>query len=218
MISSLTLKKINNEIKKKNNFLIIGGTGFIGYSLLKRLLKLKQNVTSLSVSKPSKLRKLSKVKYLLGNIKRFNEIDKLLKKKIFDYVVNCGGYVEHVKKILYENHYKGNVNLYNIFKSKKIKLFIQLGSSSEYGDAKVPHKENYICKPKGYYGKIKLKTTNFFLNKSKKNNFPVSIIRFYQVYGPNQDFNRFIPQLIKSSIQKKNLSLHMEINLEIFFL
>ena len=82
MISSLTLKKINNEIKK-NNFLIIGGTGFIGYSLLKRLLKLKQNVTSLSVSKPSKLRKLSKVKYLLGNIKRFNEIDKLLKKKNF---------------------------------------------------------------------------------------------------------------------------------------
>ena len=65
---------------------------------MKRLLKLKQNVTSLSVSKPSKLRKLSKVKYLLGNIKRFNEIDKLLKKKIFDYVVNCGGYVEHTLK------------------------------------------------------------------------------------------------------------------------
>ena len=70
------------KLKKKNNFLIIGGTGFIGYSLLKRLLKLKQNVASLSISEPSKLRKLSKVKYLLGNIKRFNEIDKLLKKKI----------------------------------------------------------------------------------------------------------------------------------------
>jgi nucleoside-diphosphate-sugar epimerase len=119
-------------------------------------------------------------------------------------VINCGGYVEHIKKKeIYESHYKGSINLYNVFRNKKIKLFIQIGSSSEYGDAKVPHKENYICNPKGYYGKIKLKITNFFLIKSKKYNFPATIIRFYQVYGPNQNFNRFIPQLIKSSIQKK---------------
>ena len=33
---------------------------------------------------------------------------------------------------------------------------------------KFPHEENFNCRPKGYYGKIKLKTTKFFLNKFKK--------------------------------------------------
>ena len=141
---------------------------FLGYFISKRLIKLKHNVTSLSISQPSKLRKLAKVKYLLGNMKNYNKMNILFKKREFDYVINCGGYVEHIKKEIFESHYKGNVNLYKIFKNKNIKLFIQIGSSSEYGDAKIPHKENYICRPKGYYGKIKLKTTKFFLRKFKK--------------------------------------------------
>ena len=37
-----------------------------------------------------------------------------------------------------------------------------------------------------------------------RNKFPVSILRLYQVYGPNQDFNRFIPLLVKSCIEKKS--------------
>lgn len=182
------------NLKKKNNFLIIGGTGFIGYFISKRLKKLKHNITSLSISKPSKERKLSNVKYLLGNIKNLNKTKRILRNKKFDFVINCGGYVEHIKKKeIYDSHYIGSVNLFKIFKNKKIKLFIQLGSSSEYGDAKVPHEENFNCSPKGYYGKIKLKATKFFLNKFKKKNFPVTVIRFYQVYGPYQKFNRFIP-------------------------
>ena len=32
----------------------------------------------------------------------------------------------------------------------------------------------------------------------KKNNFPVVILRFYQVYGPNQNKDRLIPMVIKS--------------------
>ena len=131
--------------KKIKKFLIIGGTGFLGYFISKRLIKLKHNVTSLSISQPSKLRKLAKVKYLLGNMKNYNKMNILFKKREFDYVINCGGYVEHAKKKeIFESHYKGNVNLYKIFKNKNIKLFIQIGSSSEYGDAKIPHKENYL--------------------------------------------------------------------------
>ena len=93
--------------------------------------------------------------------------------------------------------------MYKIFKNKNLKKYIQIGSSLEYGKAKVPHKENYKCKPIGFYGQTKLKTTKFLLNKFCDYNFPVVIIRFYQVYGPNQDFNRFIPQLLRSSIKRK---------------
>lgn len=189
---------------KKNTILIIGGTGFIGYNLAKKCIKKNLSVFSLSTSKPKKIRKLKKAKYLIGNIKSFCSLKKILKNIQFDFVVNCGGYVEHKdKQEVYNSHYRGCINLYNFFKNKNLKSFIQIGSSSEYGDAKIPHRENYLCKPKGVYGQFKLKSTNFLLEKYNKYSFPVTILRFYQLYGPHQDFNRFIPQLIRASINRE---------------
>ena len=37
----------------------------------------------------------------------------------------------------------------------------------------------------------------------KKYKFPVTVLRFYQVFGHKQDFNRFIPILIKACINDK---------------
>ena len=34
-----------------------------------------------------------------------------------------------------------------------------------------------------------------------KFNFPVTILRFYQVFGPRQKINRFIPLLIKACVK-----------------
>ena len=190
---------------KKNAILIIGGTGFIGFNLAKNCVKHGLNVFSLSTSKPKKLKKLNKVKYIIGDIKNFNKLKEVLRNIEFDFIVNCGGHVNHKNKNqeIYDSHYRGCVNLYNFFKGQNIKSFIQIGSSSEYGDSKVPHKENYLCKPKGTYGRYKLRSTNFLLRQYKKNKFPTVILRFYQVYGPYQDFNRFISQLFKASIKKE---------------
>ena len=188
---------------KKKSILIIGGTGFLGFSLAKQCIRKNFSTFSISKFKPNKNRKLSKVKYLFLDIKNFKKLKEKLQKYKFDYVVNCGGYVEHKnKKEIYNNHYKGCVNLFNFFKDKKLSLFIQIGSSSEYGNVKVPHKESYLGRPKGIYGKIKLNATNFLIEKFYKNKFPVVIVRFYQLYGPFQDYNRFIPQLIKASVTK----------------
>jgi len=191
---------------KNKNILIIGGTGFIGFNLAKNCLKRGLNVFSLSTSKPKRLKKLNKVKYIIGNIKNFNKLKNVLKNIEFDFIVNCGGNVNHKKnkdRELYDSHYRGCINLYNLFKEKNIQSFIQVGSSSEYGDSQVPHKENYLCKPKEAYGRYKLRSTNFLLSQYKKNKFPIVILRFYQVYGPYQDFNRFISQLFKASIKKE---------------
>ena len=52
------------------------------------------------------------------------------------------------------------------------------------------------------YGASKLKATNYLLDLYKKINFPVVILRLYQVYGPGQKTNRLIPFVIKNCIQK----------------
>ena len=55
-----------------------------------------------------------------------------------------------------------------------------------------PQIENNHNKQKTYsvYGNSKLLSTKFLLSLNEKFNFPVSILRLYLVYGPNQDINR----------------------------
>ena len=50
----------------------------------------------------------------------------------YDYVVNLGGYVDHSNKTkTYNSHYIGCKNR-EVFKNR-IKIFVQMGSSLEYG-------------------------------------------------------------------------------------
>ncbi len=187
----------------KKKILIVGGTGFIGFHLLKSL-KNKCDVYSLSKNKPNKERKIEGVKYLFCDIFNKNLLYKKLKKKSFNYVINLGGYVDHSnKKKTLESHYYGCKNLIDYFKNKNIKKFIQIGSSLEYGKKRSPHSESLKGKPIGVYGKSKLKSTKYLIKSNKRNNFPFIVLRLYQVYGPNQSVNRLIPIVITSCLKNQ---------------
>ena len=190
---------------KKKSILIFGGSGFLGYHLTKKCKKLGWNITCISRSRPSKTRKIKNIKYLKLDIAS-KKIKKILEKKKFDYVVNLCGAIDHKNK---NNSYRSNFiavkNLFSLFKYKKIISFVQIGSSSEYGFVNSPQNEKIICRPTSIYGKSKLAATIFLINCYKKYNFPVTVLRFYQVYGPKQN-KGFIPQLINSCL--KNTLLH----------
>ena len=186
--------------------LITGGTGFIGYNLAKKCLKLNWSVTSLSSKKPKKLRKLKKVNYLICDISDRKKLKKKIKTN-YDYVVNLAGYVDHSHKLkTMKSHYNGCKNISSLFLKTKIKKFIQIGSCVEYGKISSPQKENDHNKHKTYsvYGSSKLLSTKFLLKLKKKFDFPVSILRLYLVYGPNQDENRVVPITIKNAMKDNN--------------
>ena len=191
----------------RKKILIIGGTGFLGYHLAKKCLLKKWDVTSISTNRPKKIRFLSKVKYIILDITN----KKILLKKIksnYDYIVNFGGYVNHTEKFkTYQSHYNGSKNLIDFFLNKKIKSFLQVGSCVEYGKNKSPQSEKIITNIKDLkssYGRAKLSATNYLLKKYKTDNFPGNVIRLYLVYGPRQDFNRFIPLIIKGCLGNSN--------------
>jgi len=191
-------------MKNRKSVLVVGGSGFLGFHLCNFFLKKNFRVLSLSLNPPTKLRKIKKVKYYFGDISNLSKI-KFLKLLEIDYVINCGGYVDHYNKSkTFKSHVQGCKNLFRIFHKKNIKRFVQLGSSSEYGLNPSPHKENIKEKPKGTYGKYKLMATKFLVNF--KNSFPLVIVRPYQIYGPFQDNNRLIPFTINSCI--KNEKFH----------
>ena len=190
----------------KNNILIVGGTGFIGYHLAKKSLKKGWHVTSISSKPPKKIRYLPKVKYILCDITQKKSLKNAIRKH-FKYVVNLGGYVDHSNnKKTFESHYIGCKNLAEIFLKKKPTAFIQMGSSVEYGKIKSPQKENAKCSPKSIksiYGKAKLLSSIYLINLFKKKKFPSTILRLYLTYGPRQDINRFIPIIIEGCIKNK---------------
>tara|TARA_B100001063_G_C16773840_1_gene563586 strand:- start:1022 stop:1933 length:912 start_codon:yes stop_codon:yes gene_type:complete len=187
---------------KKSRILIAGGTGFIGYHLAKKCLKLNWSVDSISTKLPRAKRKLKKVKYFKLDISNRKSLTKNILKD-YDYVVNLAGYVDHSdKKKTIDSHFDGCRNLATFFLNKNIKRFIQVGSSIEYGKIKSPQKENKKNSQKTYsfYGKAKLLSTKFLLKLKKKHNFPATILRLYLVYGPYQDVNRIIPFTIMNAI------------------
>ncbi len=192
---------------KKNKILITGGTGFIGYHLAKKCLDLNWTVESISTKPPLKKRKLNNVKYIILDISKKTAFKNLSKN--YDYVVNFAGYVDHSdKQKTMKSHFNGCKNLAMFFLNKKVKKFIQIGSSIEYGKLRSPQKENKKNLQKSYsiYGKAKLLSTKFLLNLNKKFNFPVTILRLYLVYGPHQDTNRLIPITITNALNNKKFN------------
>ena len=190
--------------KMKKRILISGGTGFLGYHLSKNFVKKGFQVVSISTKGPLKKRKIKKVKYIICDISNKNMLQKKLKNKKFAIVINLAGYVHHGNlKKTYQSHYLGCKNLSEFFKHKSLDYFIQIGSGLEYGKKNSDHKENMICKPLSIYAKAKLKSSRYLLNLYKKYQFPVVILRLYQVYGPHQDQNRILPSLIHKSLQNK---------------
>lgn len=193
---------------KKKEILIIGGTGFIGYHLAKKCIKKKWQVTSISKHKPKKKRFQKKINYIIGDISNINFIKKNINKN-YEYVVNLGGYVDHSssvkrRKIVYESHYIGVKNIIDTLLNKNIKSFVQIGTGNEYGNKRSPHFENISCKPRSAYAKAKFLSSQYLIKCFKKFNFPVTILRIYQVYGPKQDQNRFIPNIIEGCKKNRN--------------
>lgn len=187
------------------NILIIGGTGFIGSNLLRKLSTSQYSLNSISTKIPSREEKIKGVNYIQLDISEEKNFTKL-NKFCFDVVINLGGYIDHsnIKKT-FKSHFLGTKNLVNYFNKKNLELFVQIGSSLEYGNIASPQREDSKCKPKGNYGIAKYKASKY-LTSLKKLKFHYLILRLYQIYGPYQDATRLIPHVIKSCLNKKNFN------------
>ncbi len=194
----------------KENILVAGGTGFIGKNFILYLLKKKNfNIYSLSNKKIKKEQQNRKVKYIFCNLKDKNQLKKRLDFKLH-YIVNFAGHINHYEtKKTYETHYLGLKNLSDIFCNKKIKKFVQIGSSVEYGFLKSPQNEESntdVKKLKSVYGKSKLRSTNYLMKLFLKKNFPVIVLRPYLIYGPGQNIDRLIPITILNCLKNNSFN------------
>ena len=150
--------------------------------------------------KKRKFEKVKNVKYIKSDISNSRQLKKKLENN-FDYVINFAGNIDHKNKNqTLKTHYFGLKNLINAIQKEKIKRFIQVGSSLEYGNKECPHFENIKCNPISHYGKSKFLSTKFIQKKIKN----YIILRPYQIYGSYQKINRLIPLVIDACLKNKS--------------
>ena len=80
-------KALKNKkvLKNKTKILIVGGTGFIGYHLAKKLIKKNFNIFSISTKFPKKNRRVIGVKYFICDISKIKILKKKIGKNKFDF-------------------------------------------------------------------------------------------------------------------------------------
>ena len=189
---------------KKNTILITGGTGFIGSNLIKMFKKKGWDVISLSLNKKNKIKGIKGINLNVSNKKI---LFKELNKHKIDYIINLAGHINHYeKRKTFDTHFTGCKNLIDFAVKKKIRKFIQIGSSVEYGFSRSPISENKktsIKNLKSVYGISKLKASKYLVKISKDKDLKYIILRPFLVYGPGQTSQRLIPNTIINCLNNK---------------
>ena len=207
MIFRFLIGGINNKMR----ILVIGGNGFIGRHVIKHALKLKWDVTNLNLSS-NLAEKSSGLKDVTADITNFIALKKALGVAEFEYVVNCGGYVDHTLfsnggRSILNMHFIGVINLVELLNRNVLKCFINIGSSDEYGDNPAPQSESDREKPISPYSAGKAAATQFLQMLFRTEKFPAVTLRLFLCYGPGQDRMRFLPHLISRCITNDDIEI-----------
>ena len=188
--------------------LVVGGSGFIGRHVAAFGVRKGWRVTSLSIGPHAAPELEPGVTYLSADLRNSHSLSEILNSP-FEYIVNLAGYVDHTPfkeggRRLIDSHFNGLVNLLQCLNRKAIKRFVQIGSSDEYGNAPAPQHESLRECPGSPYALAKLACTHFLQMLSREEGFPVVILRLFLIYGPGQNKQRFLPQVIEGCLGNRS--------------
>lgn len=205
-----------------SNILITGATGFIGSCLVQELLRRGKTINIL-------LRKKGLNWRLKKNQNKLNiyECDLLSPslKDIIDkispeYIFHCASYgtnqsEQNINSTI-DINIKGTLNLLEAIKRTQFKLFVNTGSSSEYGTKNESMNENMRLDPDNVYGISKAASTLFCQQIAKKERLPIITLRLFSPYGYLEHKKRLVPSVILHSLDNSKINLSSPTNVRDF--
>jgi nucleoside-diphosphate-sugar epimerase len=194
-------------------YLVTGGAGFIGSNIVKRLLSeghVVRVVDNFSTGKKKNIAPfLDKIDLLDGD---FTDLDVARSAvKGMDYLIHTGAIPSVPRSVddpikTNNSNITGTLNLLIASRDEKVKRFVYSASSSAYGDSKVmPKEETMPTAPKSPYAIQKLVGEMYCQNFYKIYGLETVCLRYFNVFGPNQDpesvYSAVIPMFIKKILK-----------------
>ncbi|PIW80945.1 MAG: NAD-dependent dehydratase [Candidatus Omnitrophica bacterium CG_4_8_14_3_um_filter_43_15] len=198
-------------MQKNKKILITGATGFLGANIARHFLKKgdKVYIFTRKISDKWRIRNIlkdvSEYSVDLEDSVNLNKIIKQIKPHIIIHTAVYGGYSfqNDAAKIVAAN-FTGTVNLISALKDIKFELFINTGSSSEYGVKPKLMREIDLLEPISEYGSSKAAATLYCQAISKKENKPIVTLRLFSPYGYYEEKRRLISSVILSCLKLRN--------------
>lgn len=202
------------NILPRESVLITGGAGFIGANLINKLLKLNYNVSLIlkKSSDPWRIKDiLNKVAIYHADLLNKKKLTEIVNKINPNFIIHLATYGDYRKQADVEEmmdvNIKGTLNLLLASKNINYKLFINTGSSSEYGIKNKPMNEKNCLEPISFYAATKASATFLCQVFAKEYKKSIVTLRPFSVYGPYEEKTRFIPTIIKAIIENKPIKL-----------
>ena len=199
---------------------ITGSSGFIGFHLAKKLLDKGHSVygydsindyydLKLKKERNNILKKYKKYKFTKGNLENYIQLSKVVSKfkpKIIIHLAAQAGvrYSIDNPDVYLNSNILGTFNVLKISDKIKVKHLIIGSSSSVYGaNKKIPFKEidktdNQIS----FYAATKKSTESLAHSYSSLWKLPITMLRFFTVYGPlgrpDMAYFKFTQKIIKN--------------------
>lgn len=191
--------------------LISGASGFIGSNLVRRLLGEGCRVSILTRRQSAKWR----IQGILKNVKNYTADvtdRRMLKKAVSavkpDIILQTSVYGGHRYQDesgkIFDTNIIGAKNLLDVCLEEGFGLYINTGSSSEYGVKHSPMKEGDILRPVTEYGISKAWASMYCKAAAEINRAPVTTLRIFSPYGYYDSPTRLIPYLVTSCLRGRN--------------
>ncbi len=194
--------------------LVSGGGGFIGSNLVRRLLKLGYKVNLIWKKSTDPWRILSVKNQLIFH--DVNLLDKSSLNNLFKIVnpiaiFHLSTYSNYrdssrVKEMVETNVYE-TLNLLLSSLETDYKIFVNSGSSSEYGINNKPMKESDLIFPSSFYAATKAISSLLCQSFAVQYKKPIVTLRLFSVYGPFEQKDRFIPTIINSILNQNTIRI-----------
>jgi dTDP-glucose 4,6-dehydratase len=202
--------------------LVTGGGGFIGSNLVYKLLD-KTDYEIILIDKFSYASNPEFINELKIKSNRLTVINSTIDNESILESVNC----DVIINLAAETHVTRSLNdsrnflvndiiatdtlLKTSLKNKKLKKFIHISTSEVYGTnslRSIEMKENHPLNPSSPYASSKCGADRLVYSYGKTYDFPFTIIRPFNNYGPRQHLEKLIPRFICSILNKKTLTIH----------
>ena len=194
--------------------LVTGGAGFVGSNLANELSKNNEVfvLDNLYTGKKENLNR--KIKLIKGDDTDYGAVEKTIRG--MDYVfhfaaLTSGEYsLKNPKEVFNVNTF-GTYNVLKASLKNKVKKVIYASTAGVYGDSpELTKKETMKPEPKTPYAFSKL-NSEYLCSAFSKLGLKTIYLRFFNIYGPNQnlnsDYSAVIPIFINNALKNKPLKL-----------